>query len=157
MVGLRQAVALRRAGVATDQTLDQALADLEGHARVVADLIDRFAEHVLGDDPHALTGGEISPLGDIGGLDRYVHRRVAHAEDDDPLAGKHRVVEVGVGVQLNAGERVGARKRRFRPARLPVVAVGDDQRVVLARLAVLQPELPDAILAPAGVLDAGFE
>ena len=157
VVGLGQAVALGVAGVALDHLVDHALADGEGDARVVGELVDGLAEDVLGDDPGAAAGGQVGVGGDVGGLDGDVHGAVAHAEDDDVLAGEERVVDVGVGVHLLAGERVGAGEGRFGPARVPVVAVGDEQRVVGARLAAVERDLPGAVLAAVGVLDAGLE
>ena len=60
-------------------------------------------------------------------------------------------------MHLLARERVRARERRFGPARVPVVAVGDEQRVVAARLAAVELDRPDAVLVACGVLDAGLE
>ena len=77
-------------------------------------------------------------LGDVGALDGDVHRAVAHAEDDDVLVAQHVVGEVLVGVHLLDRGRVVAGERGLGPARVPVVAVGDDQRVVLA----LEPPCP---------------
>ena len=157
VVGLGQAVALRRSGVAADQLLEDALADLEGNPQVVAQLIDRFAEHVLGDDPHTLARRQVRALGHVGGLHSDVHRRVAHTQHDDPLAGEDGVVDVGVGVQLRAGEAVRPRERRFGPARVPVVAVGDHQRVVATGLAGIELHRPQAVLVAGGVLHSGLE
>ncbi len=60
-------------------------------------------------------------------------------------------------MQLLALERVATREGRFRPARVPVMAVGDEQRVVAARLAALEPQRPDAVLVARGVLDPRLE
>ncbi len=125
VVGFGQPVALGVAGVALDDLMDHALADGEGDAGVLGELVDGFAEDVLGDDPGAVAGGEVGVGGDVGGLDGDVHGGVAHAEDDDVAVGEERVVDVGVGVQLLAGEGVGAGEGGFGPARVPVVAVGD--------------------------------
>ena len=61
-------------------------------------------------------------------------------------------------MQLGALERVGARKGRFGPARVPVMAVGHDQGVVLAYLALavaaLDRHLPHAVRAARGMLHA---
>src|SRR4029077_15201349 len=157
MVGLGQAITLGRAGVALEQRLYEALADLEGHARVVAQLIDGFPEQVLGNDPYALTRREIRFLGDVRALHGDVHRGVAHSQDDHPLTGEDRVLHIGVCVQLLAGEFLGAGEGGFGPAWIPVVAVGDQQRVVHARLAALELELPGAVLAPRDVLHTSFE
>lgn len=157
VVGLGQPVALGWAGVAAQQLLHHPLADLEWDTRVVAHLVDRFAEHVLRQDPDALPRRQIRALGDVGGLDRDVHRRVAHPQDHDALAGEDRVVDVGVRMQLAAVERVCSWERRFGPARIPVVAVGDQQRVVAAALARVELDRPHAVRVAAGVLDAGLE
>ena len=157
VVGLGQAVALGRPGVAPEQGLGHPLAHLEGHPGVVAELVDRFAEDVLGHDPDALAGRQVGALGDIGGLDGDVHRRVAHAEHHHPLAGEDRVLDVGVGVHLLARERVGAGERRFGPAGVPVVPVGDDQIVIDPGLSRIELDAPGAVLGPVGVDHRGLE
>jgi hypothetical protein len=157
MVGLGETVALGRAGVGPDERVSQAPADLDRDARVVVQLVERAAEQVLGHDPCPAASGQVGVGGGVGRLDGDVHGGVAEVEHDDVLAGEDRAVAVEVRVQLLARERVRAGKRRFGPARVPVVAVGDEQRPVLARLATLERDLPDAVFAPARALDAGLE
>ncbi len=157
VVWLGQPVALGVAAVAFDQLVDHALAQLERDAHIVGQLIDGPAEYVLGDDPNALAGRQPGVLGHIRGLDGDVHRRVAHSEDHGAPPGEQRVVHVGVRVQLLAGERVGARELRFGPARMPVMAVGDEQGVVHALFAGVERDLEGAVAVAAGVLDAGLE
>ena len=67
------------------------------------------------------------------------HGRVADPEHQHPLAAQHVGLAVVVGVDLLAVELVRARERRLGPARVPVVAVGDQHRAVAAAasLAVL--------------------
>ena len=96
-------------------------------------------------------------VGDVGGLHRDVHRRVAHAEHDDVLALEDRGLDVLVGVQLRAGEAVCAREGRLGPARVPVVAVGDEDDVVLAHLAVVGLDRVDAVGAARHRLHARVE
>ena len=67
------------------------------------------------------------------------------------------VARVVVRVHLHAGEHVAARERRLGPARVPVVAVGDDQRVVAARLAALERHVPACRRRRRRALDAGLE
>ena len=86
------------------------------------------------------------------GLAGDVRGRVADAEHqhvavDEALIG----LAVPVRVQLLAGEAVLAGEGRLGVLGVPVVAVGDHDRVVAARLAVGERDLP----AVAGRLDAG--
>ena len=60
-------------------------------------------------------------------------------------------------VHLLAREGLGARECRFRPARVPVMPVGHEQRVIKARFAVLEFDLPDAVLAAGSMAHAGLE
>ncbi len=64
-------------------------------------------------------------------------------------------------MQLGPLERIGTGKDRFGPARVPVVAVGHEQGVVLAYVALTVPaldrHLPHAVRASSGVLDARLE
>ena len=72
-------------------------------------------------------------------------RRVADPEHEHPLALEHVGRLVVVDVHLLALEAVLAGKRRLRPARVPVVAVGDEDRVVGRPT----PARRDSQLAPA--------
>ncbi len=119
------------------------------------DLVQRLAEDVLGDDVRPAAGGEIGALGDEARLHGDVHRAVPHAQHDDLLVDERGVVDVGVGVHLDAVEV--PREPRLRPARVPVVAVRDEQRVVAPLLAALQPNGPDPVVVALRVLDAGLE
>jgi len=76
----------------------------------------------------------VGVAGDERRLDRDVHGGVAHAEHDDGLAAELLGVLPGVlvRVQLLSGEPLVPRKRRLGPARIPVMPVRDDQRVVRA-------------------------
>ena len=130
---------------------------LDRQPRVVRELVDRAAEEVLRQDPRAAAGGEERALGDVGGLDRDVHRAVAHPEDQRAPAGEEVAVAVVVGVDLRAGERLVAGEHRLRPARVPVVAVGDDERVEALDRPVRELEVPDAVRAAAGVRDGRLE
>ena len=133
VVGPRQAVALGPAGVQADHRLRDARAEPVRHVRDRADLVARLSEEVLRHDPGAATRGEVRRGGDVARLDGDVHRAVAHPQHDDVLARQERVVAVVVGVDLDALEGVGAGERRLGPAPVPVVAVGDDEHVVLVR------------------------
>jgi hypothetical protein len=119
--------------------------------------VERLAEEVLGDDPRAAAGGEVRVARDLAGLDRDVHRAVAHAEHDDVLVLQEVVVDVVVRVHLHALELVGAGERGLRPALVPVVAVGDEQHVVVLRLAGVGRDLPRAVGQPLRPLDARVE
>ena len=159
VVGLRQPVALHVAERELEHPLEDPAPDPERDLRRAADLVDRLAEQVLRDHVRAAAGGEVGLARDEARLDRDVHRRVAHPEHDDGLVAEEvRVVAlVVVRVDLHALEVVGAGERRLGPARVPVVAVGDDQRVVAMRRAVVERDLPHAVGPPRGVLDAGLE
>ena len=159
VVGLGQPVALHVAQGDLEHPLEELAADLERDPRRAAELVRRLAEQVLGEDVGAAAGGEVGVLGDEARLDRDVHRRVAHPEHHDGLVAEEvRVVAlVVVRVHLHALEGLGAGEGGLGPARVPVVAVGDEQRVVAVRLAVLQRDLPDAVGAARGALDAGLE
>jgi hypothetical protein len=52
---------------------------------------------------------------------------------------------------------VSARERRFGPARVPVVAVSDNQRVVAATLARVELDRQYTVLVASCVLHAGLE
>ncbi len=60
-------------------------------------------------------------------------------------------------MHLRALERIGAGERGFGPALVPVVAVGHQQRVIRARLARVELDLPHPVLTLARVLHAGLE
>ena len=85
---------------------------------------------------------ELAP-GDKARLDRDVHRAVAHADHQHVLIAEVARVDEPVRVHLEAVEapRVG----RLGPARVPVMAVGHQQRVVAAGLAGIQLDSPDAV------------
>jgi hypothetical protein len=154
VIGLGQPVLLG----AADGQADHGLEDLHPHPdrqpRVVRQLVGGPAEEVLRHDPRAPAGGEERALGDVRGLDRDVHRAVAHPEDDDAPARELLGLAVVVGVHLGAGERVVPGEARLGPARVPVVAVGDEQGVEALGRPVVELELPHAVGAAAGVLDA---
>ena len=60
-------------------------------------------------------------------------------------------------MQLRAREAVRPGERRFGPTGVPVMAVGDHQRVVVPRLARIELDRPKAVLVTRGVLHAGLE
>ena len=159
VVGLRQPVALHVAEGDLEHPLEDPAPHRERDLRRAADLVDRLAEQVLRDHVRAAAGGEVGLARDEARLDRDVHRRVAHPEHDDGLVAEEvRIVAlVVVRVDLHALEVVGAGERRLGPARVPVMAVGDHERVVGVGRAVVERELPDAVGPPRGVLDAGLE
>ena len=88
-------------------------------------MVGGHAEQELGDDVRAAAHREVRLGGHPGGLHGDVAGGVADAEHQHPLALEHVRGPVVVRVQLLAGERLGARVRRLRPARVPVVAVRD--------------------------------
>ena len=172
MVGLGQAVALHRPDRGAQRRLHEALADRERHPRLGHELVERAAEDVLGDDPGAAPGGQEDALGGLRGLDRDVHRRVAHAEHDDALAGEERrvVAEVVVRVHLDALEDVhalegrpaaGPSGGRWRPAARGSRAVSPVSSAhppaALVRLRVLDAGVERDPLAQAEVVDVGVE
>ena len=133
VVGLGQPVALH----VPDHQLEHRLAARAGGPRTgraprACSVVERAAEEVLRDHPGAAPGGEEDVGRDERCLDGDVHGGVAHAEHDDRLVAEEAGVLAGVVVRvdLRAGEAVLARERRLGPARVPVVAVGDEQRVV---------------------------
>jgi hypothetical protein len=132
MIGRGQAVAREIADGRAEERLPEAPAHAERHTRVDEDGVERPAEQVLRHDPRAATGTEDDARGDVRGLDGDVHRAVAHAEHDDPLVREEAGLVVLVCVKNTAVE--APRKRRIRPARVPVVPVRDDDGVVRARL-----------------------
>ena len=76
---------------------------------------------------------------------------------DHVLAREQVVVDIAVGVQLLAGERVVARERRLGPARVPMVAVGHQQRIEALHRAAPERELPAPALQATRVDDLGLE
>ena len=153
VIRLRQAVVLHLADVHLQQQRHDREADPGRDPLGPAELVDRLAEEVLGDHIGPAAGGQIGVLRVVGGIDGDVHRRVAHAEDDDVLAGDLGLLLVVVGVHLLAGEVLAARKRRLRPARVPVMPVGDDHGVVGRRLAVAGADLEPPVGQALDVLD----
>ena len=136
------------------------LLDLEGDPRVGEDLvgaIDGLAADVLRDDPRPAPCGQVDGLAVVAGVDGDVHRAVAHPQHDDPLAVELLLLLVVVGVDLLDLGGVGARERRLGPAHVPVVAVGDEHRVVAVGLPRVGGQRVDPVLAAADVLDAGLE
>ena len=139
VVGLGQAVALGRCRrVAADQLLDHPLADLERHARVVAHLVDRFAEEVLREDPRAAARRP----GRCARRRTRTRRRCPSPSCPCPrmterrLPAKSVVVDVGVGVQLLARE---ACRRRGTPARASAASSGGRWRRAARRTRVDRP------------------
>ena len=131
MVGLGQAVALERARVEAQHELEELGRHRHRHPVARRELVDGPPEEVLRDDPRAAARGEVRRARDVARLDGDVHRAVAHPEHDDVLAFEDAVVAVVVGVQLRALEVLAAGERRLGPARVPVMAVGDEQHVVV--------------------------
>ena len=159
VIGLGEAVPPEVADDDPQHAPGDLLTDLERDAGAREVLVGRPTEHVLGDDPGAAPGGEVRRSGREARLHRDVHRRVAHPEDDHaPVAEEGRILSrVVVRVDLEAGEPVAAREPGLRPARIPVVAVGDDQRVVAPAAAVVEDDLPGAVGGRGGAIDAGLE
>jgi hypothetical protein len=110
----------------------------------VGELVRRPALQVLGDDPGAAAHRKQRPLRVSRRLDRDVGGRVADPEHQHPLASEDVGGLVVVSVQLLALELVLARKRRFGPAGVPVMPIGDEHRPVNRR--ILGPRVT---LAPA--------
>ncbi len=130
-----QAVALRGADGQPQHRLRDALTQPPGQGREgAAGRVGGPSEEVLGDDVHTVAGRQQHrAAGDIGGVDGDVHRGVAHADNKHPAVPEVLGAPVVVGVCLAALE--GSRVRRFGPTGVPVVAVGDHDRVVPVRLA----------------------
>ncbi len=80
----------------------------------------------LGQDVGAAAHREKGLVGDPRGLDRDVDRGVADPKHQNPLALQHIGLAVVMHVHLLAGELLRAGKGRFGPARVPVVAVGNE-------------------------------
>ena len=158
VVGLGQAVVLHGPDRDLVHRLEQQPAEREGQERgelVDADLVERAAEQVLGQDVGPAARGQEGPPGVERRLGGDVHRAVAHAEDEHALVLERLVVDVVVRVHLDAVE--GAGEGGLGPARVPVVAVGHEQRVVLARVAAVEGDLPHAVIAAGGALDPRLE
>jgi hypothetical protein len=87
-----------------------------------------------------------------------VHRAVAHPDHEHPLArqvvGLVRI-DVVVRVQLDSGKFAG--KWRVRPVRLPVVSVGDRDRVVRKRPAVVERDFEGSRFGAFDSLNTGLE
>ena len=64
-------------------------------------------------------------------------------------------IDVVVRVQLDAVELAG--EPRLGPTRVPMMAVADEERVVVANLTRRQRDTPDAIRRPLGMLHLGVE
>ena len=77
--------------------------------RVDADLVERAAEQVLGQDVGAAARGEERLARDEARLDGDVHRAVADPDDEHVLVAEVGVVDVVVRVHLHAVERAGER------------------------------------------------
>jgi hypothetical protein len=74
-----------------------------------------------------------------------------------PFAARdYRVARIAIAVRMHlfAAEDPGV---GLGPLRVPVVAVGDDERVVLLRIAASGGDLPDAVVAPPRLHDRGLE
>ena len=99
--------------------------------RRVGQVVGGHAEQELREDVGPAAHRQVRRTRDPGGLHGDVGRRVADPQHHHPLAGEHLGRAVVVGMQLLAREL--ARERRLRPARVPVVAVGDDHVVVVPR------------------------
>ena len=108
--------------------------------------VDRLAAEELGDDVGAAAHRQEGLLADPRGLDGDVDRRVADPEDEDALADQDVGLAVVVDVDLLARELLRAGEGRFGPARVPVVAVGDEDGAVALRAplagGILEGDLP---------------
>ncbi len=158
VVGRGQAVVLDLADADPVERAEDPLAHAPRHGAgpsVDADLVERPAEDVLRQHVGAATGRQEGALGDVARLDRDVHRAVADPDDEHPSALERSVVDVAVRVRLRAVEAAGV--AGLGPARVPVVAVGDDQRVVAAALARLERDRPHPVGAALGALHPGRE
>ncbi|HEX4687006.1 MAG TPA: hypothetical protein VH228_09490 [Nocardioides sp.] len=109
--------------------------------RGVGEVVGRRPEQVLRDHPRTATHGQVGFLGMTARLDRDVGGRVADPQHHHALALEDLRGAVVMRVQLEPRERLGARERRLRPARVPVVTVGDQDVVVVTGL-------DDAALVP---------
>ena len=157
VVGLLQAVLGHRAGGGAHHEPGEGPTDRRGDPLVAGDLVVGLAEDVLRDDVHAAAVRQVGLGGVVAGVDGDVHRRVAHAEHDDLLAGELLLLLVGVGVDLLAGEGVGAGEAGLGQARVPVVAVGDHDRAVAAGLAGGQSYVEASAGQGLNVRDTGVE
>ena len=160
VVGLLEAVVLHPADRLAHHQPERLLLDLERDPRVGEHLVaavDGLGADVLGEDPGAAAGGEVDRGAVVAGVHRDVHRAVAHAEHDDPLAVELALVLVVVGVDLLDLRAVGAGEGGLGPAHVPVVAVGDEHRVVAVGLAGVGAQRVDAVGVALDVLDAGLE
>ena len=115
-----------------------------GTPACVRDLVERPAEQVLRDHPRAAARGEV----DLAAAEKLASTAMSIALLPMPTTTTRlprkklgSSPDVVVRVHLPPGEpRAG--ERRLRPARVPVVAVGDDQRVVAPRLAAVERRPP---------------
>ena len=132
VVGQRQPVAVHRAHRQAGDDLHSAQQPRERQAARAHPRVERAAEDVLGHHVDPAARDQRGRERVVGGVHGDVHRGVAHPHHDHPPAGELARFLVVVGVDLLAVE--GARDRGLRPARKPVVAVGDEQRVVVTDL-----------------------
>ena len=131
VIGLGEAIVLHAAKRLLDHPPGHGLTQLARHPGRQGRLIGRFAVHIFGQDPDAAAGGDPQGFGDgpLGELRGDIHGRIAHAHHDDVLAAHiHRIegIAVGVGVEGGAVEMAG----KVRQARIPVVAVADEEDVI---------------------------
>ena len=99
--------------------------------------VGRLAVQVLGQDVGAAAHRQKGLLGDPRRLDRDVGRRVADPQHQHPLAAQDVRLAVVMDMHLLPGELLRPRKRRFGPARVPVVPVGDQHGAVAIDLPLL--------------------
>ena len=103
VVRSRQAVVLHLADADAVEAREDRLAEgprQRAGELVDADLVERAAEQVLGDDVRAAARGQPRRVRDEARLDGDVHRAVAHPHDDDASALERLVVDVVVRVRL---------------------------------------------------------
>jgi hypothetical protein len=158
VVGLGQAVVLHLAHVLADQRADDLQAQPARHPGRHGRLVRRLAVQIFREHPDPAPGRDDQLAGDraLGQLAGDIHGRIAHADHHHGLAAHvDRIERVAIGVGVEGGAVEGS--RILRDARVPVVAVGDDQHVVEPGLAGRQGHRPQAVLGALGAQDLGVE
>ena len=137
--------------------LEPLLLQRPGQPRRREELVDRLAlaADPLADHVDPAAQREVRLVGEVARVASDVDAAVPPADDDHPLARQLLGPAVVVRVHLDTVELT--RERRLGPARVPVVAVGDHDRVVRASLAGRELDLPTAVVIPRHVLDRGLE
>ena len=164
MIRHRQAVGGRQAKLQSHHPAHDERCHLPGHPRKevlgLRQAGDGRAAEPLGKDPRAAADHQEHACRQRAAAEfrRDVDGTVAEPDDDHALAAQvHRILRIAVGMRVHLRAVEVAGRHRIGALRVPVVAVGDDQRVEQLDLAVAERHLPAAIVHPAALRDLGAE